>query len=282
MKLKQDDCQFLINQALEEDLGKQGDITSQAIFCNESATSVIYAKEPGVLAGIEIAKQVFKTVDKNCEFKQNRFDGNSFTKGDTILEISAPVQSLLKAERTALNFLGCLSGIATLTNQFVKKVQGTKCEILDTRKTTPGWRMLEKYAVNCGSGTNHRIGLYDMVLIKDNHIAAAGGITPAVQRVRSYLEEMKIFAEIEVEVSNLNEMKETISLNVDRIMLDNMSIDLMKEAVDICGGQIPFEASGNVNLENVQDIAETGVNFISIGALTHSARCVDFSMKMKN
>jgi nicotinate-nucleotide pyrophosphorylase (carboxylating) len=281
MKLTPEIYQFLINQALEEDLGTQGDITTQAIFDNETATSVIFAKEPGVLAGIEIAKQVFKTVDKNCEFLLKRFDGDLFYKNDTILEISAPVQSLLKAERTALNFLGRLSGIASFANQFVKKVLGTTCKILDTRKTTPGWRKLEKYAVICGGGTNHRVGLYDMVLIKDNHIAAAGGITPAVQRIRSYLEEMNIPVEIEVEVSNLNELQEAVSLDVDRIMLDNMSLDTMKDAVKICAGQIPLEASGNVNIENVQAVARTGVNFISIGALTHSAHCVDFSMKMK-
>jgi nicotinate-nucleotide pyrophosphorylase (carboxylating) len=281
MKLKTSDYLFLIEQALKEDLSKRGDITSQAIFQNEISTAKIVAKQSGVLSGINVAKEVFCKVGKESHFNQFLKDGESFSPKDIILEISAPVLFLLQAERTALNFLGRLSGIATLTKQYVEKIKHTECKILDTRKTTPGWRNLEKYAVKTGGGNNHRIGLFDMVLIKDNHIFAANGITPAVSHVRSYLDETNISAKIEVEVSNLGELEEALSLGVDRIMLDNMFCSEMKDAVEICAGQVELEASGNVNLETVQEIAETGVDFISVGALTHSAPCADFSMKMK-
>ena len=281
MKLKSSDYLFLIEQALREDLSKRGDITSQAIFQNEISTAKIVAKQSGVLSGIDVAKEVFCKVGKESQFNQFLKDGESFSPKDIILEITAPVLSLLQAERTALNFLGRLSGITTLTNHYVEKIKHTKCKILDTRKTTPGWRSLEKYAVKTGGGNNHRIGLFDMVLIKDNHIFAANGITPAVLRVRSYLDETNVSAKIEVEVSNLVELVEALSLGVDRIMLDNMFCSEMKDAVEICAGQVELEASGNVNLETVQEIAETGVDFVSVGALTHSAPCADFSMKMK-
>lgn len=280
MELRPSEYLFLINHALKEDLSDRGDITSQAIFQNEISTAIIIAKQNGVLSGIEIVKEVFKQVDPECQFNQFLKEGDIFSHKSPILEITGPVQLLLKAERTALNFLGRLSGIATLTNQFVKKIQHTKCQILDTRKTTPGWRNLEKHAVKNGGGNNHRFGLFDMVLIKDNHISAANGITPAVQRVRSYLKETNISAKIEVEVSNLTELEEALSQNVDRIMLDNMPLSEMKKAVAFCAGRVELEASGNVNGNNVAEIAETGVNFISVGALTHSAPCVDFSMKI--
>lgn len=280
MNLRKEDFQLLIDRSIAEDLGEKGDITSLAIFQEKIGVASIQAKQKGILAGIEIAKQVFTTIDPSSQFKNFVNDGNIFYDGDSIAEISAPVKSLLQAERTALNFLGRLSGIATLTGLYVKKVHGNRCKVLDTRKTTPGWRRLEKYAVEMGGGNNHRFGLYDMVLIKDNHITAAGGITTAVQNVRSYLAENNISAEIEVEVTNIEQLREAISLKVNRIMLDNMSIDMMKQAVEINKNRIPLEASGNINLNSISQIASIGVDYISIGALTHSADCVDFAMKM--
>ncbi len=188
------------------------------------------------------------------------------------------MRNLLEAERTALNFLGHLSGIATLTRRFVEAVSGTKTKILDTRKTTPGWRLLEKYAVRQGGGHNHRLGLFDMVLIKDNHIQAAGGIVSAVLKVRRYFEEKGNPLPIEVEVKNLKELEDVLPLKVDRILLDNMTRDSLREAVKVAAGRVPLEASGGVTLDTVRAIAETGVDFISVGALTHSAPALDLSM----
>ncbi len=280
MNLNNEDFQFLINRALQEDLGEKGDITSQAIFQETIGIAAIKTKQKGVLAGIEIAKQVFLTVDPTSNIEKFKQDGENFCDDEAVLRISAPVKSLLQAERTALNFLGRLSGIATLTDKYVDRISGQKCQILDTRKTTPGWRYLEKYAVEKGGGTNHRIGLHDMVLIKDNHIHAAGGITQAVKNVRFYLKKNRISPEIEVEVADVEQLREVISLKVDRIMLDNMSMDSMKQAVEINKNGTPLEASGNITLSNISQIASLGVDYISIGAITHSAPCADFSMKM--
>jgi nicotinate-nucleotide pyrophosphorylase (carboxylating) len=198
-------------------------------------------------------------------------------KGQILAEIQGRGQSLLVGERTALNFLCRMSGIATLTRRFVEALRGTKAVILDTRKTAPGWRLLDKYSVRCGGGQNHRTGLYDMLLIKDNHISGAGGITPAVLRARDLYEKRFL---IEVEVKNLIELDEALKLGVDRIMLDNMDLETMRNAVQMVKGRIPLEASGNVSLANVRQIAETGVDFISSGALTHSAPTLDISMKI--
>ncbi len=281
MNLLPADYLFIIERALAEDLGKQGDITTQAIFAEEIGTATIYAKQSGVLAGLEIARQVFQMVDSHCQCQAKWQDGRIFGIGDIILQMSGRVVSLLRAERTALNFLGRLSGIATLTQKYVAKIRNNShCQILDTRKTTPGWRRLEKYAVAIGGGQNHRFGLFDMVLVKDNHITAVGGITPAVKKIREYLHANTITAAIEVEVTNLTELQEAIDLEVDRIMLDNMPLSTMAAAVKICNHRIPLEASGNVSLETVAEVAATGVEYISIGALTHSAPNCDFSMKI--
>lgn len=280
MNLKNEDFQFLINRALQEDLSEKGDITSQAIFQETIGIAAIRAKQKGVLAGTEIVRQVFLTVDPTSNIEWFKQDGDNFGDDESVLKISAPVKSLLQAERTALNFLGRLSGIATLTSKYVDRISGQECQILDTRKTTPGWRYLEKYAVSQGGGTNHRIGLHDMVLIKDNHILAAGGITDAVNKVRFYLKKNRISPAIEVEVADLEQLREAISLKVDRIMLDNMSIDSMKQAVEINKHIIPLEASGNITLNNIAQIASLGIDYISVGALTHSAPSADFSMKM--
>ena len=280
--LKPEHYRFLIEKALEEDLGDRGDITSDAIFSSQAGEARIVAKQEGILAGAPVAAEVFRHVDGQTRVEFLLEDGSTFAKGDEIARIAGKVRSLLRAERTALNFLGRLSGIATFTRRFVEAVEGTGCKILDTRKTTPAYRVLEKYAVRMGGGVNHRFGLYGMVLIKDNHIAAAGGVSQAVERVRSYLHSRGIASKIEVEVTSLAQLQEALALKVDRIMLDNMSLEEMRRAVEIAAGRVLLEASGNVTLERVRAIAETGVDFISVGALTHSAPVCDFSMRMED
>jgi nicotinate-nucleotide pyrophosphorylase (carboxylating) len=244
------------------------------------------AKAQGVLAGLEVAHQVFRQVDERIAFQPRMKDGDSLSVNDVPATVKGPAASILTAERTALNFLQRMSGIATLTRRYVEAVAGTEAAllrhraiILDTRKTAPGLRLLDKWAVRLGGGQNHRLGLYDMVLIKDNHIAAAGGITQAVERVRQ--RDQQGLA-VEVEVKSLAELEEALTLNVDRIMLDNMSLDEMRQAVEIIAGQVPLEASGNVTLENVADVAATGVDYISVGALTHSVKALDISLEINH
>jgi len=234
-------------------------------------------KANGVVAGLPVARAVFELIDPTITYRSSVTDGGVAEKGQILVEIQGNGRSMLAGERTALNFLGRMSGIATLTRKFVEAVKGTKAVILDTRKTAPGWRLLDKYAVRCGGGQNHRAGLYDMLLIKDNHISGAGGITPAVNRARDLYEKRFL---IEVEVKNLTELDEALKLKVDRIMLDNMDLETLRNAVQMVNDRIPLEASGNISLLNVRQIAETGVNFISSGALTHSAPALDISMKI--
>jgi len=264
----------LIELAIAEDIGP-GDATSEAVL---PATLVlcgrIIAKRAGVIAGLPVAEAVFRRVDPALRLSSHVQDGDSVTPGDVVAEVNGPGQGMLAAERLALNFLQHLSGIATLTRAFVDAVDGTKAIVLDTRKTHPGYRVLEKYAVRMGSGHNHRMSLHDMLLVKDNHIEAAGSITTAVEQARSFHPELPI----EVEVKNLDELREAVRLNVDRIMLDNMDLDQMRQAVTLAGGRVGLEASGGVDLERVAAIAATGVDYISIGALTHSAPALDLSM----
>jgi nicotinate-nucleotide pyrophosphorylase (carboxylating) len=289
-ELQQPSVLKLIQLALAEDLScesdlsilaktiLEGDITSSATLPPEVCLmGYIRAKAPGIVAGIPIARSVFALLDPEVYFSPMDKDGDMVLPGMMLVELSGSGRSLLAGERTALNFLGRLSGIATLTHQFVEAIQGTHAVILDTRKTAPGSRLLDKYAVRCGGGQNHRIGLFDMLLIKDNHISGAGGITPAVLRAREMYQ--KTYP-IEVEVKDLDELEEALNLNVDRIMLDNMDPETMRIAVNIDNGRIPLEASGNVSLANVRQIAETGVDFISSGAITHSAPTLDISMKI--
>lgn len=269
----------LIRQALKEDLGRRGDITTQATCpVNKVMTANIIAKQSGVIAGVDIAGLVFTTLDPSISILNQLDDGTFVNKPDIIASITGPAEVILLGERTALNFLGRLSGIATLTHKFVGQVNKTRARILDTRKTIPGMRLLEKYAVQCGGGDNHRIGLYDMFLIKENHIFAAGGITNAVLACREYMQKNKFSAPIEVETGNLQQVEEALQLNVERIMLDNMTIMQMRECVALVHGRIHLEASGNVTLERVAEIAATGVDYISIGALTHSAPNFDVSL----
>jgi nicotinate-nucleotide pyrophosphorylase (carboxylating) len=267
----------VLRRALEEDIGS-GDVTTHSILPPDLVLSgVLVSREEGVIAGLEIAERVFQLIDGRIALTFNVTDGNSITRGQTLAEINGPGIGILSGERVALNFLQRMSGIATLTRRFVDAVKGTKAVILDTRKTAPGLRILDKLAVRLGGGKNHRFGLYDMVLIKDNHIAAAGGITEAIKKVREG--GAKDLA-IEVEVSSLEEFQEALALRPDRIMLDNMSLQDMSRVVALAAGRVELEASGNVTLENVADIAATGVDFISVGALTHSVRALDISLEI--
>ncbi len=257
----------------------KGDITSQATLPPASTLEGrITAKAEGVIAGLPLAQAVFYLVDPSITFQPHVQDGAHVQPGTLLAEVSGPGASLLTAERTALNFLGRMSGTATLTHKFVQAVAGTKAVILDTRKTVPGLRHIDKYAVRMGGGQNHRAGLYDMVLIKDNHIDGADGIRPAVEGVRSRYASRYL---VEVEVKDLAELRTALALPVDRIMLDNMDLDTMRQAVEIAAGRVPLEASGNVTLATVRSIAETGVDFISSGALTHSAPVLDISMRLR-
>jgi nicotinate-nucleotide pyrophosphorylase (carboxylating) len=268
---------LLIDLSLEEDLQNGGDITSEPIFSSRQFTYKLISKEQGILCGIEIFSRVFQLVDNQTRIISHFVDGASIEKGDLVAEVSGNVLSILKAERTALNFLSLLSAVATRTSQFVKE-SGGLVTILDTRKTIPGLRELQKYAVRCGGGSNHRMGLYDMVMIKDNHIDAAGGITAAVGGIKAHWGDRY---KIEVEARNMDEVREALSCGVDRIMLDNMSDSLTREAVRLINGTCETEASGNMTLGRIKQVAATGVNFISVGELTHSVKAFDFSLKEK-
>ncbi|MBN2412140.1 carboxylating nicotinate-nucleotide diphosphorylase [candidate division KSB1 bacterium] len=272
-------AQLLIENALEEDLGHRGDITTQAMNAKSANVSArIIAKQSGIVSGLDIAIQVFKFLDPAIQFTPKVKDGDRVEPADILLLLHGPAHAILSAERTALNFLGRLSGIATLAFTFSQQIKNTETKILDTRKTTPGWRTLEKYAVKCGGCGNHRIGLYDMFLIKENHITTAGSITKAVTNCRDYMEKNHFTAAIEVETKSIAEVKEALRLNVDRIMLDNMNVELISECVGLVNGRIPLEASGNITLKNIKQIADTGVDFISTGAITHSAVNFDASL----
>ena len=264
-----------ITRALEEDIGS-GDVTTNTIVpANASLRGRIVAKQDGVVAGLEIAKQVMLALTRQVTFVAEVEDGSKVTRGTVLANLDGSARALLTGERTALNFLGRMSGIATLTRKFVDAVSGTKAIILDTRKTAPGLRITDKLAVRLGGGQNHRTGLFDMVLIKDNHIDFAGSITAAVQRVRN----SGTTLEIEVETRSLDNVREALALGVERILLDNMSIATMREAVVICDGRAKLEASGNVTLDTVLEVAGTGVDYISVGALTHSPQVFDVSLE---
>jgi nicotinate-nucleotide pyrophosphorylase (carboxylating) len=268
----------LIEHALAEDLGP-GDVTSGATIPAEiSSTAVILAKQHLVLAGLDVAREVFRSLDPAIAFTLYAKDGDVLHSGTEIATLSGNTRALLAGERVALNLLQHLSGIATLTSKYVDKVKGLKTVVLDTRKTLPGLRQLEKYAVRVGGGGNHRFGLFDGVLIKDNHITASGGVIKAVERARKKSHHL---LRIEVETKTLDEVVEALAAGADIIMLDNMPVDLMREAVKLVAGRALIEASGNVTLETARLIAETGVDFISSGSLTHSAPAADISMKIK-
>ncbi|MCH8020562.1 carboxylating nicotinate-nucleotide diphosphorylase [candidate division KSB1 bacterium] len=273
------EIESLIDLALREDLGENGDVTSNCILnSDDEGQASIIVKKDGIIAGLPIAEWVFKKVNPGLKVQNRVEEGSKVQRYEEVVRIIGPLAGILTAERTGLNFLQRLSGIATLTAEFVRKVAGTKVRILDTRKTTPGFRVLEKYAVRAGGGGNHRFGLYDMVLIKENHIAAAGGIASAVEQTRENMKNRDLNLKIEVEVRNLSEVEQVLNLAVDRLMLDNMSLQKIREAVKLANGKVELEVSGGVTLETVREIAETGVNYISVGALTHSAPSLDLSL----
>ncbi|MBI1912437.1 MAG: carboxylating nicotinate-nucleotide diphosphorylase [Deltaproteobacteria bacterium] len=269
--------ELLIKAALAEDIGG-GDITTSAIINHKQAGSaIILAKEDFVLAGLFIVEKVFNYLDKKTVYKANFKDGDFVKKGDVVATLTGKLDVLLIGERVALNFLQRLSGIATHTREFIKKTDKTNARILDTRKTTPCLRLLEKYAVKAGGGYNHRFGLFDCVLIKDNHIAAAGSITNAVKMVNKKYRDSIL---VEVETTNFKEVREALACGADIIMLDNMDIPKIEKSLKIIKNRALVEVSGGINLDNVGKVAKTGVDFISIGALTHSARAVDISMEV--
>lgn len=270
----------VIDLAIEEDLAG-GDLASQCIEAlRHNAKSIITAKAEGVVSGLTIAERVLQKIScNNYSFEAACKDGARVNKGDTIATLCAPYDKLLNAERLMLNFLQRMSGIATATQQMVTLLDGTKCRLLDTRKTAPGLRITDKMAVRHGGGFNHRMGLYDMAMLKDNHIKAAGGIGKAVAQARAKL---PLSIKIEVETTTLQEVKEALIAGVDIIMLDNMSVDTMKEAVRMIQGKAKCEASGNITADTIREVARTGVDYISVGALTHSVKALDMSMNFES
>jgi nicotinate-nucleotide pyrophosphorylase (carboxylating) len=268
----------IIEYALKEDIG-DGDVTTDSIIPSETiAKASMLTKAPGIIAGLSIAEYVFKSLSPDIEWHPLFNDGDKVKKGDTIAKIKGPYRALLTGERLALNFLQRMSGIATITSKFVEEVKGFKTRILDTRKTVPGLRILDKYSVRMGGGMNHRIGLYDMALIKDNHIKVAGGIASAIDQVRKNAGHR---IRIEVETSTLEQVREALDKNVEMIMLDNMNTSTMAEAVKIINGRAEVEASGNMSLDRIREVAATGVDYVSIGALTHSVTALDISMNIE-
>lgn len=272
-----DELREFIHQSLLEDIGS-GDVTTIATIPAERwGTAQVRVKETGILCGMSLFVEVYRMISDRVKVYAFCREGHMVSPGRVVFRLSGPMGDILTGERVALNILGMMSGAATATSEYVKAVSHTHTRILDTRKTIPRMRRLQKYSVLVGGGMNHRSGLYDMVLIKDNHIDSAGGISQAVQAVREHWGDRY---PVEVETRNLDEVQEAIEAGVDRIMLDNMDIDTMREAVELIGGRIETEASGGVNLHTVSFIAETGIDFISIGALTHSMRCLDFSLSV--
>jgi nicotinate-nucleotide pyrophosphorylase (carboxylating) len=266
----------LIDVALAEDIGS-GDVTTNAIIGDQKKAKAVWvAKQDGIVAGLEVAKFVFQKLDEDVNWKPFFENGEEVQNGDLIVEFEGNCRAILTAERTALNIAQRMSGIATKTSEIVHELNGFPTKILDTRKTVPGLRKLDKMAVKAGGGTNHRMGLYDLAMIKDNHIEAAGGIKAAVELVQSANPDIRI----EVEATNINQVQEALDAGADIIMLDNMNIDQMLEAVEIIGDRAQTEASGNITQDNIRKVAETGVNFISVGALTHSVKAFDISQRI--
>jgi len=270
----------IIINALKEDIG-DGDHTSLAtIPLDATGKAELLIKEDGVIAGIEIAKKVFYHLDPSLKFIGLMDDGQKVRKGDIAFTVQGKSISILSGERLALNFLQRMSGIATTTNKMVSLLDGLKTKLLDTRKTTPNLRILERYAVMAGGGTNHRSGLYDMILIKDNHVDFAGGISQAIEAAKDYLSKKSLKLKIEIEVRDFNELKKVLEVGgIDRIMLDNFSVDGLRTAIKMIGGRFQTEASGGITPETIRNYAETGVDFISVGALTHHIKSLDMSLK---
>ena len=277
-----DNLDTLIKMALREDIGDGDHSTLACIPPTATGTAKMVAKADGILCGAEVGERVFTLVDSNLKVNLLKHDGDAIVKGDIVMTVEGPSGSILTAERTALNFMQRLSGIATETHRMVQMLNGLHTQLLDTRKTTPNMRLLEKYAVKCGGGTNHRIGLYDMVMLKDNHIDFAGGIEAAIDRTRNYLKANNKDLRIEIEVRNLDELQRVLNHGgVDRIMLDNFDTKTLAEAVRRIDGKYETEASGGITDETLRAYAETGVDFISVGALTHHIKSLDLSLVKK-
>lgn len=265
-----------VEAALAEDLGLAGDITTNALLpASARAKAVFAARRPGVISGLPVAAAAFAALDPLVKFTALAADGDKVDARSAVATVEGPARAILSGERVALNFLGRMSGIATLTRAYADKIAGTRAHIADTRKTTPGLRAFEKYAVRCGGGVNHRVGLFDAILIKDNHIAAAGGIAPALKAARAHAGHL---VKIEIEVDTLDQLEEVLRTPADVVLLDNMSPGQLRTAVKLVAGRMITEASGGVSLETVRDIAETGVDLISVGALTHSAPVLDLGL----
>lgn len=268
-----------IRAALAEDLGRAGDITTQAtIPASASARAVIAAREAGVVAGLPLARAAFAQLDRRVVFETAKEDGDRVAPGDVVARIEGPARAVLSAERVALNYMGRLSGVASLTARYAERIAHTKAKVCDTRKTTPLLRAFEKYAVRCGGGANHRFGLDDAVLIKDNHVAVAGGVAPALRAAKSFAGHL---TKIEIEVDSLDQLQEVLAEGADVVLLDNMSPDQLRRAVEMVAGRMICEASGGVTLATVAAIAETGVDLISVGALTHSAPVLDLGLDIE-
>lgn len=280
MKTKEQLIDELIDLAFAEDIGDGDHTTLCCIPDTAMGKSRLLIKEPSILAGVEIARKIFHRFDPDLKMTVYIEDGTAVKPGDVAFVVEGRVQSLLQTERLMLNVMQRMSGIATMTHRYVKKLEGLHTRILDTRKTTPGMRMLEKEAVKIGGGVNHRIGLFDMILLKDNHVDFAGGIENAISRCHDYLKAKGKDLKIEIEVRNLDELKEVMRVGgVDRIMLDNFSPELTREAVKIVGGKYEIESSGGITFDTIRDYAESGVDFVSVGALTHSVKGLDMSFK---
>ncbi len=270
----------LIDLAFAEDIGDGDHTTLCCIPADAMGKSRLLIKEDGILAGIEVAKKVFARFDKDLQVEVYINDGAFVHAGDVAMLVSGRIQSLLQTERLMLNIMQRMSGIATMTNKYVKLLEGTNAKVLDTRKTTPGMRMLEKQAVKIGGGVNHRIGLFDMILLKDNHVDFAGGIANAIDRCHKYQKENNLDLKIEIEVRNFDELKQVLEKGgVNRIMLDNFSVEDTRKAVEIINHRFEVESSGGITIDTIRSYAECGVDFISVGALTHSVKCLDMSFK---
>ncbi|MBI9055658.1 MAG: carboxylating nicotinate-nucleotide diphosphorylase [Bacteroidales bacterium] len=269
-----------IENAINEDVGDGDHSSLSCIPKDANGKAQLIIKQEGVLAGIEVAKRVFSTIDPSLKFEQFLFDGNEINHGDRVFIIEGNIHSILKSERLVLNIMQRMSGIATTTKKYVNLIRGTQAKILDTRKTTPGVRTLEKLAVKIGGGENHRMGLYDMIMLKDNHIDFAGGIKPAITKAREYIKSKNKNIKIEIEARNINEVKEVLEVGgIDRIMLDNFNYDNTRKAVELIGSTYETESSGGITEKTIRGYAECGVNFISVGALTHQIKSLDMSLK---
>lgn len=270
----------LIEPAFAEDIGDGDHTTLCCIPDDAMGKSHLLIKEDGILAGVEVAKRVFAKFDPTLEVEVLLPDGSKVKKGDIAMVVTGKVRSLLQTERLMLNIMQRMSGIATTTNKYVRLLEGTNTRVLDTRKTTPGMRMLEKQAVKIGGGVNHRIGLFDMILLKDNHVDFAGGISNAISRCHEYLKEKSLDLKIEIEVRNFDEIRQVLECGgVDRVMLDNFSVEDTRKAVEMIAGKYEIESSGGITIDTIRDYAECGVDFVSVGALTHSVKCLDMSFK---